>query len=61
MRVPVKTGRSFTDQDTAESPKVIVVSESLARRVFAGEDPIGKRITVWPNETLTREIGGCDR
>jgi predicted permease len=58
MRIPVKTGRSFTDHDTAESPKVIVVNESLARRVFAGEDPIGKRITVWPNETFPREIVG---
>ena len=38
MGIPVKTGRTFTDHDTAESPRVIVVNESLARRVFAGED-----------------------
>lgn len=58
MRIPVKTGRSFSDRDTAETPQVIVVNESLARRVFAGEDPIGKRITVWPDETFPREIIG---
>ncbi|HEY8225677.1 MAG TPA: ABC transporter permease [Pyrinomonadaceae bacterium] len=58
MRSPVKTGRSFTDRDTAETPKVIVVNESLARRVFAGDDPIGKRITVWPDEKFAREIIG---
>ncbi|MGH9899119.1 MAG: ABC transporter permease, partial [Pyrinomonadaceae bacterium] len=58
MRIPVKTGRSVTDRDTAETPPVVVVNESLARRVFAGEDPIGKRITVWPDEKFAREIIG---
>ncbi|HEY2960953.1 MAG TPA: ABC transporter permease, partial [Pyrinomonadaceae bacterium] len=58
MRIPIKTGRSFTDRDTAETPQVIIVNESLARRAFAGEDPIGKRITVWPDEKFPREIIG---
>ena len=58
MRIPVKTGRSFTDRDTAETPQVTVVNESFARRVFAGEDPVGKKITVWPDETFPREIIG---
>lgn len=30
MRIPVKTGRSFTDHDTAETPLVVVVNESIA-------------------------------
>ena len=58
MRIPVKTGRSFTDHDTAETPPVVVVNESIARRVFAGQDPIGKRITVWRDEKFAREIIG---
>jgi putative ABC transport system permease protein len=58
MRIPVKTGRSFTDLDTAENPKVVVLNESIVRRVFAGENPIGKRITVWPDEQFPREIVG---
>jgi len=58
MRIPVKTGRSFTDRDTADTPPVVVVNESIARRVFAGEDPIGKRITVWRDEKFAREIIG---
>jgi putative ABC transport system permease protein len=58
MRIPVKTGRSFTDRDTADSPPVVIVNENLARRVFAGEDPIGKRITMWPAEKFAREIIG---
>jgi len=58
MRIPVNTGRSFTDHDTAENPKVVVVNESIVRRVFAGENPIGKRISVWPDEQFPREIVG---
>lgn len=58
MRIPVKTGRSFTDRDTAETPPVVIVNERIARRVFAGEDPIGKRITVWRDEKFPREIIG---
>jgi len=58
MRIPVKTGRSFTDRDTAETPPVVVINERIARRVFAGEDPIGKRITVWRDEKFAREIIG---
>jgi putative ABC transport system permease protein len=37
-------GRSFTEADTERAPKVAIVSEKLARRLWSGEDPIGKRL-----------------
>ncbi len=58
MRVPLKAGRTFTERDTADAPQVVVVNESLARRVFPGEDPIGKHLTVWRDEKFAREIIG---
>jgi predicted permease len=43
MGIPVLAGRDFNDSDTASSPKVGILSESLARKAFPGQNPIGKR------------------
>jgi len=42
MGVPLIAGRDFTDRDTAGVPDVVIVNETLARRIG---DPIGKRIS----------------
>jgi len=42
----VTRGRSFTGGDDAGHPNVIVVDETLAKRTWPGEDPIGKRLNV---------------
>jgi putative ABC transport system permease protein len=47
MGVPLRRGRAFTEQDTAGQPGVIMVNETMARRTWGDEDPIGKRITVY--------------
>jgi len=44
MRIPLQRGRAFTDQDRAGAPLVAIISESCARTLFAGEDPVGKHI-----------------
>jgi putative ABC transport system permease protein len=44
MRVPLKRGRLFTDADDARAPRVALVSESTARLIFPGEDPIGRHV-----------------
>jgi len=41
---PVVRGRSFTSQDGAGAPLVAVIDESMARRYWPGEDPVGARI-----------------
>jgi predicted permease len=43
---PLLLGREFNGQDTHESPKVAIVNQSLARRFFGAENPLGKRITL---------------
>ena len=42
--IPVIRGRPFRETDREGAPLVVVVSESVARRYWPGEDPIGKRI-----------------
>jgi len=44
MEIPLKRGRHFTEQDNEAAPQIVIVGESLVRRFFPGEDPIGKRI-----------------
>ena len=47
----VVRGRAFTDADTDRTPPVAIVSEGLARRLWPGQDPIGRRIAP-PNAPL---------
>jgi putative ABC transport system permease protein len=44
LGVPLLRGRLFNDHDTADSPHVAVISESLARSRWPGQDPIGHTV-----------------
>jgi putative ABC transport system permease protein len=44
MSIPILRGRGLTDQDTETTPNVVVISETMARRYWPGEDAVGKRI-----------------
>ena len=46
MGIPLLQGRYFTDQDSASAPGVAIVSQSVARRLWPKEDPVGKRISM---------------
>jgi putative ABC transport system permease protein len=46
LRLPLKAGRFLDKSDTASSPPVVVVNESVVKRYFPKENPIGKRILV---------------
>jgi putative ABC transport system permease protein len=42
LGIPLLRGRNFNAGDTANSPRVTIVSETLAKRYFPGEDPVGR-------------------
>jgi predicted permease len=44
LNIPILRGRAFTEEDRTSSQTVVVISRLMAARLFAGEDPIGKRI-----------------
>jgi len=47
MGIPLRKGRYFTDQDSADRPTVVIINETLARRYWPdGTDPIGHRLRV---------------
>jgi putative ABC transport system permease protein len=44
--IPIVRGRPFTNRDTAQSQGVAILTENLARRLWEGQDPLGKRIRI---------------
>ena len=46
MRIPLKRGRLYTQQEAIEMRHVVVVNEAFGRENFPGQDPIGKRVTI---------------
>jgi len=45
--IPLRAGRFFNDRDVKGSQPVAIIDETLARREFPGENPVGKHITFW--------------
>ncbi len=70
MGIPLVKGRAFSERDSGTSTPVVIISESLARRHFPNEDPLGKRVSLaerspmpccaaaQPVENVWREIVG---
>jgi putative ABC transport system permease protein len=58
LQIPLKAGRTFTDQDNLEATKVVIVNETMARQLWRGESPVGRRFTIWRDEKFPREVVG---
>ena len=46
MGIPLLAGRFFTPQDSANAPRVMLISQAMARRYWPGADPIGSKVTM---------------
>src|SRR5262249_14868724 len=60
--IEMRAGRPFTSQDNAEAPLVVIINETMARRYFPNENPIGHRL-LWPvPRTIVGVVGDtCNR
>ena len=63
MRIPLIKGRNFTDQDRDQSQPVIIINDSMRRRMLElitvpDEEIVGKHITIPSDGTISREIIG---
>jgi putative ABC transport system permease protein len=45
LRIPLQSGRLFTQADGPNAPRVAVVNQELVKKAFAGRDPLGQRIS----------------
>jgi predicted permease len=55
--IPILSGREFNEHDTAGSQNVVLISQSGARKVFLGENPIGKTLLVTSGGTPCEIVG----
>jgi putative ABC transport system permease protein len=58
MGIPLISGRTFSEQDNLDRPRVIVIDETLARRFFPKQDPTGKHLQIPDATRPSREIVG---
>jgi predicted permease len=61
MQIRLRRGRFFTPQDNEHAPSVAVIDDTLAKKYFGSDDPVGRRIRLVENEGMgdgTTEIVG---
>jgi predicted permease len=56
MGVPLLRGRGITPRDISSTPRVAIVNETFARRLWAGQDPLGRRFRWQRGDTLDEPI-----
>jgi len=62
MRIPLIAGRQFSDADTADTPRVVIVNEHLAGSFWPGESAVGKRFAFrTPEAPMELEVVGVAR
>jgi predicted permease len=58
MRIPIIEGRALADTDTQNSSRVAVINDTLAKRLWPGQDPIGKLFRMKrTNEAIMEVVG----
>jgi len=61
MGVPVLMGRDISESDTANSPKVVVISKTFAERYLAGQNPLGHHVGTKDHETTIVGVVGNNK
>jgi putative ABC transport system permease protein len=57
LGIPLKAGRTFSREDTPESPRAIVIGEEMARQLWKGDNPVGQRLRTSPEGRWSTVIG----
>src|SRR3989440_1552990 len=57
LGIPIKQGRDFTWRDRPGAPNVVIINETMAKKLFPGENPVGRRL-ITGIQSIPREIVG---
>ncbi|HEV2915141.1 MAG TPA: ABC transporter permease [Pyrinomonadaceae bacterium] len=57
MSIPLRRGRLFTERDDANAPRAVLINETLARRIFQGQNPLGERLYLRGGNTPYEIVG----
>ncbi len=58
MRIPIQSGRAFSPSDRQDAANVVIVSDSMAKKYWPGEDPVGRRLKIGKEPWIT-VVGVC--
>jgi putative ABC transport system permease protein len=58
MGITLRSGRPFTDADTAGQPLVVIINETMARRYWPNTSPVGRRVRLTGGTVEWREVVG---
>ncbi|HKF47709.1 MAG TPA: ABC transporter permease [Terracidiphilus sp.] len=56
LGMPLERGRLFNDRDLEDTPRVAIINQAAARRFWPGNDPVGKRVHLLPQNSGNREL-----
>ncbi|HKY04164.1 MAG TPA: FtsX-like permease family protein, partial [Blastocatellia bacterium] len=46
LGLPLRRGRYFSESDSRDAPRVVLINEAMQRRFFSGEEPVGRRVNI---------------
>jgi predicted permease len=57
LGIPIRAGRDFDERDNTRVPHVVIVNETFARRMFPGEDPLGRTLITGMAQRPSQIVG----
>src|SRR5678816_4214072 len=51
MRIPLRAGRLFNERDTRETPGVVIINETTARKYYGNANPVGRKFKWGPSDS----------
>jgi predicted permease len=57
LGIPLRAGRDFTEEDIPTSKPVVIINETLARRLWPGQNPLGQVIRQYPDREVVGVVG----